>query len=102
MKLTLVITMILAITTSLLTPSQTRNKLTNSQGGQSMSSNLEQEILKLEEDYRQAAMRLDAAALDRIYADDLIVTAPNGMMCDKAGALGEAHRATDGKVTIER
>ncbi len=65
-----------------------------------MSSNLEQEILKLEEEYRQAAMRLDAVALDRIYADDLIVTAPNGMLCGKAAALGEAHQAT-GKVTIE-
>lgn len=101
MKLTLVIAMILAIVTSLLTPGQTRNKSTNPPGGQSMNSNLEQEILKLEEDYRQAAMRLDAAALDRIYADDLIVTAPNGILCGKAAALGEARQAT-GKVTIER
>ena len=67
-----------------------------------MDSNAEQEILKLEEEYRQAAIRLDVAALDRIYADDLIVTAPNGMMCYKAGALGEARQATDIKVAIEK
>src|SRR5213082_2964244 len=83
MKLTLVVTIILAITTSLLTPGQTRNKPTNSQGGQSMNSNAEQEILKLEEEYRQAAIRLDVAALDRIFADDLITTAPNGMVVGK-------------------
>lgn len=66
-----------------------------------MSSNLEQEILKLEEDHRQAAMQLDAAALDRIYADDLIGTGPNGMVFDKACPLNEARQAS-GKVTIEK
>lgn len=66
-----------------------------------MNSNVEQEILKLEEDHRQAAMRLDAAALDRIYADDLVGTGPNGMVFDKACPLNEARQAT-GKATIER
>jgi ketosteroid isomerase-like protein len=65
-----------------------------------MSSNAEQEILILEEEHRQAVIRLDVAAIDRLYADDLMVTSPIGTMCDKAGTMAEA-RAGASKSTVE-
>ena len=65
-----------------------------------MNNNPEKEILKLEEEYRQAAIRLDADALDRIYADDIMVTAPVGVVVDKAAAMAEARLASE-KAKIE-
>ena len=58
-----------------------------------MSKNIEQKILKLEEDLHQAELRLDAAALDRTYAEDLMVTAPIGVVFDKSAAMDEVRLA---------
>lgn len=55
--------------------------------------NIEQEILTLEEELRQAEMRLDAVTLDRTYADDIMVTAPIGIVVDKAAVMAEVHNA---------
>ena len=43
-----------------------------------------QEILNLEEQLRQAEMRVDRAALDAFFADEIMVTAPIGIVVDKA------------------
>ena len=53
----------------------------------------EQEILRLEEELRQAEMRLDVATLDRTYADDIMVTAPIGIVVDKPAVLAEVRDA---------
>lgn len=63
------------------------------------NSEVEQEILRLEEELRQAEMRLDIPTLDQTYADDIMVTAPVGIVCDKSAVLTELHQAADkGKV----
>ncbi len=58
-----------------------------------MSSNVEQEILRLEEELRQAEMQLDIATLDRTYADDIMVTAPVGIVVDKSAVMAEVREA---------
>ncbi len=97
MRLLLTIT-ILVIVASALTLGQARST-SKAKGVEAMSSN-EQEILNLEEEYRQAAIRLDVAALDRIFADDLMSIAPIGVVVGKAHVLDEARRAA-GHATIE-
>jgi ketosteroid isomerase-like protein len=54
---------------------------------------LDKEILRLEEELTQTEMRLDAGALDRIYADDIMVTAPIGICVDKAAVMTEVREA---------
>ncbi len=54
---------------------------------------IEREILRLEEELRQAEMRLDAATLDRTYADDIMVTAPVGIVVDKPAVMAEVRDA---------
>lgn len=53
----------------------------------------ENEILRLEEELTQTEMRLDVAALDRIYADDIMVTAPIGICVDKPAVMNEVREA---------
>ncbi|MEK6301957.1 MAG: nuclear transport factor 2 family protein [Acidobacteriota bacterium] len=65
-----------------------------------MSETTVQEILNLEEQLRQAEMRVDSAALDAFFADEIMVTAPMGIVVDKSAVMSEVKRAT--KVTIER
>jgi len=65
-----------------------------------MKSNLEQEILKLEEDLYQAELRLDATALDRTFADDIMVTAPIGIVVDKPAVMAEVRLAAS-KASVE-
>ena len=60
----------------------------------------EEEILRLEEEFRQAEMRLDREALDRIFADDVMFTAPTGIVVDKPALWEEVREA--GKAVIER
>jgi hypothetical protein len=57
-----------------------------------MSSNVEQEILRLEEELRQAEMQLDIATLDRTYADDIMVTAPVGIVGVRVKCCGNDFR----------
>ena len=66
-----------------------------------MNGNVEQEILRLEEELREAEMRLDIAALDKTFADDIMVTAPIGIVVDKAAVTKEIRDATE-KATIEK
>src|SRR6266404_722751 len=54
---------------------------------------VEQEIRKLEEEMTQTEMRLDVEALDRIYADDIMVTAPIGICVDKPAVMTEIRQA---------
>lgn len=58
-------------------------------------SEAEREILKLEEELTQTEMRLDVVALDRIYADDIMVTAPIGICVDKPAVMAEVRQAAE-------
>jgi len=58
-------------------------------------SDLEKEILKLEEELTQTEMRLDVDALDRVYADDIMVTAPIGICVDKPAVMTEVRAAAE-------
>ncbi len=54
---------------------------------------VENEILRLEEELTQTEHRLDVDALDRIYADDIMVTAPIGICVDKPAVMAEVNTA---------
>ena len=58
-------------------------------------SEVEKEIRKLEEELTQTEMRLDVDALDRIYADDIMVTAPIGICVDKPAVMSEIRLAAE-------
>lgn len=62
---------------------------------------VEQEITKLEESLTQTEMRVDVDALDRIYADDILVTAPIGICVDKPAVMNEVRQAAE-KAVIGR
>jgi ketosteroid isomerase-like protein len=55
----------------------------------------EKEILKLEEQLTQTEMRVDVDALDQIYADDIMVTAPIGICVDKPAVMAEVRQAAE-------
>jgi len=57
-----------------------------------MPDHLEQEVLAQEENLANATRNLDAAALERIYADDILMTNVLGDTCGKSGILDEARR----------
>ena len=61
---------------------------------------IEQKIFRLEEELAQNEMRLDVAALDAIYADDIMVTAPIGIVVDKMAVMTEVRQAAE-KSTIQ-
>lgn len=54
----------------------------------------EQEVIALNRAWANAITKGDAAALDRLFADDIIVTAGNGGIRDKAGEIKDAAPAT--------
>jgi ketosteroid isomerase-like protein len=62
---------------------------------------IEREIVKLEEELTQTEMRVDVDALDRIYADDIMVTAPIGICADKPAVMTEV-RAAAAKAVVGR
>src|SRR5688572_1902895 len=62
---------------------------------------VEKEILRLEEELTQTEMRIDVEALDRIYADDIMVTAPIGLVVDKPAVMAEVRLAAE-KAKVER
>lgn len=64
-----------------------------------MSQITEQEVLALEEELRLAEMQVDRKKLDAFFAEDIIVTAPIGIVVDKAAVMDEVERAS--KVKIE-
>jgi ketosteroid isomerase-like protein len=53
----------------------------------------EREVRLLEENLTQFESRLDVNALNRIYADDIMVTAPVGICVDKPAVMDEIRRA---------
>ena len=55
----------------------------------------EKEILRLEEELTQTEMRVDVQALDRIYANDIMVTAPIGICVDKPAVMTEIRSAAE-------
>jgi ketosteroid isomerase-like protein len=58
----------------------------------SMTGTAVHEIFALEDSLTQATRALDLDALDRIYADDIIMTSVLGEPCGKAVVLDEARR----------
>jgi len=56
---------------------------------------IERQIVRLEEELTQTEMRVDVDALDRIYADDIMVTAPIGICVDKPAVMTEVRQAAD-------
>ena len=64
-------------------------------------TDVEREILRLEEELTQTEQRLDVQALDRIFADDIIVTAPIGICVDKPAVMTEVRSAAE-KAMISR
>ena len=61
---------------------------------------VEREILRLEEDLTNTEMRVDVDALDKVYADDIMVTAPIGLVVDKPAVMHEVREAAQ-KAKIE-
>jgi len=57
-----------------------------------MAGNLEQEIVTQEEHLTEATRKLDITALDRIYADDILMTSVLGEPCGKSFLIEEAKR----------
>jgi ketosteroid isomerase-like protein len=53
----------------------------------------EREVRLLEENLTQIESRLDVDALNRVYADDIMVTAPVGICVDKPAVMDEIRRA---------
>lgn len=56
---------------------------------------VERQIFNLEEELTQTEHRLDVHALDRIYADDILVTAPVGICVDKPAVMDEVRSAAE-------
>src|SRR5687767_4283277 len=54
---------------------------------------VENQIRTLEEELTQTEHRLDVDALNRIYADDIMVTAPIGICVDKPAVMAEVNAA---------
>ena len=58
-------------------------------------TDVEKQILWLEEELTQTEMRVDVEALDRTYADDIMVTAPIGICVDKPAVMTEIRQAAE-------
>jgi ketosteroid isomerase-like protein len=58
----------------------------------STASPVEQELLKLEREWLDAYIKRDQAAMERIEADDFVITFPNGQMSNKAQQVAELKR----------
>ena len=56
---------------------------------------VERQIFSLEEELTQTEHRLDVHALDRLYADDILVTAPVGICVDKDAVMDEVRSAAE-------
>src|SRR5438132_6480873 len=58
-------------------------------------NDIEKYILKLEDELTQTESRLDVAGLDRVYADDIMVTAPIGICVNKPAVMSEIRMAAE-------
>src|SRR5437773_4771303 len=56
---------------------------------------IEKDILRMEDELTQTESRLDVDTLDRIYADDIMVTAPIGTCVDKPAVMSEIRMAAE-------
>jgi len=74
--------------------------LTEKRGDKPMNP-IETEILRLEEELTQTEMRVDVQALDQIYADDIMVTAPIGICVDKPAVMTEIRAAAE-KAVVDK
>jgi ketosteroid isomerase-like protein len=63
--------------------------------GDTAMKDVEKEIVRLEEELSQTEYRLDVDALNRVYADDIIVTAPIGICVDKPAVMAEVRAAAE-------
>ena len=54
-------------------------------GSATASPDAERELLKVNEQYDEAIMRVDVAALERIFAEEFIYTNPTRMTCERRG-----------------
>ena len=54
---------------------------------------VEKDVTRMEDELTQTESRLDVDALDRIYADDIMVTAPIGVCVDKPAVMSEIRQA---------
>ena len=57
-----------------------------------MSQNVEKDVRKLEERLTKTEMRFGVDALDRIYADDIMVTAPIGICVNRPARARDEKR----------
>jgi ketosteroid isomerase-like protein len=67
--------------------------LNKSNSKENPMTKIEKEILRMEENLTQTEMKLDVEALERIYADDIMVTAPIGVCVDKPAVMDEVRLA---------
>jgi ketosteroid isomerase-like protein len=56
--------------------------------GEKRSSEMQEEVLKLEEEFGQAMISNDAEAIGRFLADDWIIVDPDGGIIDRSRFLG--------------
>lgn len=68
--------LVIAASVSMLGQTKEKKALPGSKG--------EQELIELERELSEALVRYDTTALDRIWSDDFIFTAPNGRITTKA------------------
>jgi ketosteroid isomerase-like protein len=54
---------------------------------------IEKEIFRLEEELTHLEMHVEVERLDEIYADDIMVTAPIGLVVDKPAVMHEIREA---------
>jgi ketosteroid isomerase-like protein len=57
-----------------------------------MAADVEQEVAAQEENLTNATRSLDVASLERIYADDILMTSVLGEICGKTSIIEEAKR----------
>lgn len=66
-------------------------------GEKPMGQTAEQEVLKLEQEWNNADLKLDWAAMDRILADDYVLIDSDGHVCTK-DQCREYYNPAEGKV----
>lgn len=70
--------------------------------GASAQESTEQQIVKLEEQWTTALIQADAAALDRLYTDDIVYTHTNGTVNTKAQFLDALKAGKAKYLAVER
>ncbi|MCI0338000.1 MAG: nuclear transport factor 2 family protein [Acidobacteria bacterium] len=70
------------LTISIITVAQEKKQASKSHGP------VEQAVLKLEQEWEDALVKSDVAALERLYADSMIYTHSSGSVDDKAAYIG--------------